>query len=411
MPADTRAALLNVNHMLTQFRTALADPLLRVAFICILLMGPAIASVTPFQSVIGIERLSMAPVTYAVMITLGSLFSVAASIIVGIITDQTGEYRGVLLSCIVVGFCAGLMMYLAPGIPIFVLVHMVLFPIAATTFTQYFALASIAARRNPALDKNVSLALVRAGFAGSFAITPPIWALALARDVDLLSIYGVLAVVNLIILIVVFRLWPKEPLQDKDDKSGLTFRDALGELTAKPVLFRLGLISVITSANGLYNILLGLLILNTLGGSESDVGWFAGGVAFVELPVMLASAALLARFNRVTIILVGSLIFSISLSLLGLMPSMVAAWALILPFGIGAGIILSVPVGYVQDLVAHRPGAGSSLLSMSHFGGTMIASGIFAAGSYQVGYTGVAIIGAGLGVIAGLALYAIDTPK
>ncbi len=392
------------------FLRALNDPLLRVAFVCILLMGPAVASVAPFQSVIAIERLGFGNAVYAFVVTAGALFSVIASVVIGIIVDQTQRYRAILLACIGVGIVAGILMAVWPTAAAFVVVHMVLFPIAATTFTQYFALAAVAADRNPQIDKDVGLSLVRAGFAGTFAITPPLWALALARGVDLLAVYWTLAVANVLVLAVVFRMWPKDT-GDDGGGSGLTFGEAVREVVAPAVLVRLGLITAVTSANGLYNILLGLLVVTRLGGQESDIGWFSGGVAMVELPVMLAGALLLRRFSRVSVILGGAVIYAISFAALAVVPSMAAAWWLILPFGIGAGIILSVPVGYIQSLVEHRPGAGSSLISMSHFGGTLVASGLFAGFAETIGYGGVAVAGAALSLGAALLLFALESGR
>ena len=130
--------------MLSHFRVALSDPLLRVAFLCIILMGPAVASVMPFQSVIGVERLGMSDGLYAAVIALGAIVGVAAAVSVGIVTDQTGKYRGVLIASIIVGAVAGGAMLVAPIIAVFVLVHAILFPIATTAYTQYFALAAVA---------------------------------------------------------------------------------------------------------------------------------------------------------------------------------------------------------------------------------------------------------------------------
>ena len=107
-------------------------------------------------------------------------------------------------------------------------------------------------------------------------------------------------------------------------------------------------------------------------------------------------------------ILAGAAIYAASFAALGVMPSMAAAWWLIVPFGIGAGIILSVPVGYIQGLIEHRPGAGSSLISMSHFGGTLMASAIFAAVAQSFGYGSVAIIGAAVSLAAAILLFLVE---
>lgn len=394
--------------MLAPFAAALRDPLLRVAFLCIMLMGPAVASIAPFQSVIGVERLGLSNEIYAAVVTFGALFSVVASVAVGILIDQTQNYRRILLVCISTGILAGALMGLWPSVASFLIVHLVLFPIAATTFTQYFTLAAVATERNAALDKDVGLSLARAAFAGTFAVSPPLWGIALAGGVDLLAVYWVMMVINILILCIVLFFWPTAAMPEDAGGSGLTFGQAVRELTALPLLLRLGLVTAVSSANGLYNIVLGLIVVSDLGGQEADIGWFAGGVAAVELPVMLAGALLLRRFSRVQVILAGAAIYAASFAALGLVSSMDAAWWLIVPFGIGAGIILSVPVGYIQGLIAHRPGAGSSLISMSHFGGTLMASGVFAAIAEAFGYSSVAIVGAALSICAAVLLFLVE---
>lgn len=384
------------------------DRLLRLAFLCILLMGAAVASIHPFQSIIGIERLGFSDAAYAVITIAGAAFSVVASVLVGIFSDQTGRYREVLIGSIVAGLLAASCMFFLPSKTSFILVHMVLFPISATAFTQYFALASLAARRNGRLDKDFSLSMIRAAFAGSFALTPPIWAILVARGVDLLAVYGFIAIVNVVVLLLVILSWPSENTAETEEKSGISLFVALAELAAASVLIRLVLVAVIVGMNALYNILLGLLILNNLGGSEADVGWFSGGVALVEVPVMLLSAVLIRRLTRRGAIFAGAMLYAAFLAVLAVMPSIAAAWWLIIPGGIGAGILLSITVGYIQDLVAHRPGAGSALVSVSHFGGAIFAAGIFAIGSLMTDYVGIAWIGAVIGFVAGIALFVMD---
>ncbi len=386
------------------------DRLLRLAFLCITLMGIAVASITPFQSVIGIERLGFSNAVYALVTTVGALFSVLASVAVGIYTDQTGRYREFLMGCTVVGIIAASCVFFLPAKATFVLAHMVLFPIASTTFTQYFAMASLSAANNPKLDKDVSLSLVRAAFAGAFGLTPPVLAIAVAGGMDLLSVYGFVACINVIVLLLVASSWPRDQ-SALNQQSGLGFFASLREVSEWRVIARLALIAVIIGVNALYNILLGLLILNNLGGSEADVGWFAGGVALVEAPVMLMAAVVLRHVTRSGLIFVGVAIYVGFLALLAGMPDMTAAWWMIIPGGIGAGILLSITVGYVQDLMADRPGAGSALVSVSHFGGTMFAAGVFAASSAFTDYAGTAWIGCALALAAGLALFAMDGAK
>jgi len=393
--------------MLQAIANSWNDRLLRLAFLCIALMGVAVAAINPFQSVIGIEQLGFSRGLYALITTVGALFSVAASVIVGIYTDQSGRYRDILIRCNIVGVIGGVCVFILPSKATFILAHVILFPVAATTFTQYFAMASLAAQNNPTLNKDMSLSLVRAAFAGAFGLTPPLLAVAVASGMQLVSVYGFSAVMNVIVLLLVMRTWPTEQTA-LNQTSGIGFFTALKELSSGGVLIRLILIAIIIGVNALYNILLGLLILNNLGGAESDVGWFAGGVALIEAPIMLIVAMMLRHVTRSGMLLVGCVIYCGFFATLALMPNMSSAWIMIIPGGIGAGILLSVTVGYVQDLVAERPGAGSSLVSVSHFGGTMFASAILASGALFTDYQGTAWIGSGIGIVAGAVLFLID---
>ena len=143
------------------------DRLLRLAFLCITMMGVAVAAIAPFQSVIGIEYLGFSRGAYAFITTAGALISVAASVMVGIYTDQTGRYKTILAWCNLAGIIAAASVFFLPSKATFILAHMVLFPIGATTFTQYFAMASLAANTNDKLDKDISLSFVRAAFSGA----------------------------------------------------------------------------------------------------------------------------------------------------------------------------------------------------------------------------------------------------
>jgi len=272
--------------MLHAITASLNDRLLRLAFLCITLMGIAVASIHPFQSVIGIEQLGFSRAAYAL--------------------------------------------------------------IGMTTFTQYFAMASLAANANKTLDKDMSLSLVRAAFAGAFGLTPPVIAVAVAGGMELTSVYGFAALVNTAVLVLILRTWPDEQTAFAP-QSGISFFEGLRELAAGGVLLRLILIAVLIGVNALYNILLGLLILNNLGGTTADVGWFAGGVALVEVPVMLSVAVAMRYITRSAMLMLGAVIYCGFLAVLAAVPTMQVAWPLIIPAGIGAGILLSVTVGYVQD--------------------------------------------------------------
>lgn len=313
-----------------------------------------------------------------------------------------------------VGIIANAVLFAFPTKWVFMIMLVVFFPIATTGFTQFFALAKLAANKNKDLNADFSSSSIRAAFAGAFAVTPPIWAILIVSGVDLLAIYGASAVINLIMLILIYLKWPKEHAPKKssertEKRDGLF--TAIKELTNGPLASRLVLIAIIGSVTKLNSTVMGLIILNDLGGSEADVGWFAGATALIEVPIMLLSVAALKYITKSAFILIGVSTYGIYLGAYAFLPSVDYLWWLILPSGIGGGIFIALIIGYVQDLLTDKPGTGGALISFTNIGGHIITSIIFGVCTMFTGYAETAMIGAGIAVIAGVILVVLDGGK
>jgi len=70
-----------------------------------------------------------------------------------------------------------------------------------------------------------------------------------------------------------------------------------------------------------------------------------------------------------------------------------------------------VPIAYLQDLLADRPGAGASLMAIKRLGGDVIAALCFAVGTALVGYWLVAILGVVVSLVGALALWLADRDR
>lgn len=405
--------------------TSFQDRLLRIAITCIFLTGFASASVVPFMSVIGIERLAFSEFDYALIQIIGAILSVFASVYVGIYTDQTGQYKPVLICSILAFTSATTIMYFAHSQGAFLIYMLVLMPIASTAFSQYFALSHLAANKNKALNKDFSSSITRAAFTLSWALTPPVWAIFIARGTDIYTTFGVAALVSTGILIFVLTSWPQEAKPAKKETpepssingsfnasfNGFfktSFFRGLRELGDTPIFIRVMLISVLISISNLSATLLGLLMLNNLGGTEADIGWFVGGVALAEIPTMLMGAIFLRYVSKSALLLIAGIINGGFLFGMGSATSVDQIWILIIPGGLSAGVILSVTIGYIQDLKPDNPGLGGSLVSVSFFSSKLYAATIFAAGTAFSDYAGTMWLGAAIGVIATLILFAMD---
>lgn len=394
------------------FRDAAAlwrDPMLRLSLFMVAMAGGSTASIGPYMSIVGVERLSMSDSTYSLLLTAASLVSMTVSVLIGVASDQTGRRRAIVLATIGVSIFAMALMSALPSTWAFVVVHMLLFPIGGTAFTQFFALGRMAASNNDAIHADTAMSMVRAGFSATFAIAPLFWGFALAAGMDVLSVYKGALVLNIIMFAACWFWWPTGSNAAYSARSGMALGAALKQLSHGGVVMRVLIVSLILAANWISNITLGLIILTAAGGVEANVGPVFGAIALLEIPCMLFLAApLQKRFSKSVLLAVASFIYGGYLAGLGLAGSLTAIHWLVAPAGIGLGIILPVGIGYTQDLVKDQPGAGSSLVAVTNFLATAMAAGFFAIGTTISDYSGTAMIGAAVACVGGVLLLAVD---
>ena len=75
----------------------LRDPTLRLIAIAMLLLGALNASVYPYQSLVGIERIGLSEPAFALILVMASAVSVSASVLLGILSDQKANRRRIAL--------------------------------------------------------------------------------------------------------------------------------------------------------------------------------------------------------------------------------------------------------------------------------------------------------------------------
>ena len=105
------------------------------------------------------------------------------------------------------------------------------------------------------------------------------------------------------------------------------------------------------------------------------------------------------RFQIAHVLASGTVLYCLYLVLLGFATAPWQLYALLGLNACGAAAILSLPITYLQDLIADRPGLGSSLISLNTFIGIGVAAGLFALGTAVTDYSGTAFVGAAVGTI------------
>ena len=397
---------------MTPVLTLFKDPALRMIAALMVLLGAVLCSFAPYVSVLAVHEFKLGNRGYAALMVASTIVSVGASVYVGIRADQTASRRAIAIwSCALLMAGAGVMT-LRPGGISFVLAHGLILPVASTLFGQLFAQARLVAQTHPPDARDNILAVIRALFALPFILVLPLWSVAFSAGASLLSIYPAALTIAAAMLVLTLRSWPKDGAALWQDRpSGLSFGAALGEIARGPLAMRVLALGAVTAANTTYMALVGLVLVADVGRTTSDVALYAGLVAGLEVPFMLIMPYIARRLPRTRLILIGTAIYCGHVVGLPLMAGSPLLWGLILPAALGGAIILTLPIAYLQDLMADRPGTGASLMALQRLTGDILAAVCFVIGTTISGYGMVAALGAATAVFGALALHLADRPR
>lgn len=388
--------------------TLARDPGLRLPSLLLVLYGAYASSLAPYQSLLAIEHFGLTNSAYSLVLIAGALVFVTGSVTLGILSDQWLSRRAVAYVatlCLIAG-PALLVVWPAPWS--FALAHMLMVPLGGTIFAQGFALARLATERHPPADRPGLMAAVRALFAVPFVVVLPLWSLAFHAGAGVMRIYPVVMLVAVAMLGLVRWGWPTGPAAGLEGpKSRQSFTAALAEFRAPGLILRVALLGAVNCAVTLYMVLVGLVFANA-GRPEGDVALYVGMVAGAEVPFMLLLPRLQIHRRPAPLIAVGVGIYCIHLALMAPLAGTVFVWCLVLPAALGGAAVLTLPIVYLQDMMAARPGAGASLMAFQRVMGDGLSAVAFALGTATAGYGTAALIGTVIAVGAGLVLWRLD---
>lgn len=390
-------------------RLCLTDPSLRAAGLIMVLQGAIVCSFGPYFSTLAVHSYGFGNRGIAVLLALSSVVAVVSSVIGGIRADQTANRRQVTLAAVLALLAGTGLMTVVPGPWVFAVTAAVLMPVGAVTFGQVFALARMAAARHPVQERDGIMAVIRALFALPFVVVLPIWAVVFRQGVEVTAIFPVSLILSAVMLGVLLRLWPRDGATEWQDRpSCLSFRAALAEMGHPRVALRVLALGAVNVSATVYVATLALVMVAEIGRGAADVALYFGLVAGLEVPFMLLLPRLMRGVDRTALILGGSVLYGVHVLLLPVLAGSGTVWLLILPAAVGGAVILTVPIAYLQDLLAERPGTGASLMAVQRLAGEVIAAACFALGTAVAGYGTVAVLGVGIALLGAGALWWAD---
>lgn len=395
--------------MFAPFRPIVKDPALRLAALLLVLFGAHAATMGPYVSALAIKVFGLSDGAFALVLMVASVLSVSASVGLGILADQRANRRAIALGTSLMLILASALVLAGDNAVVFVIANALILPLSASIFGQLFALSRLAASTHPEKDRAAILSTLRALFALPWLVVLPIWSVAFDQGASLTAIYPVTLTLGVLILALTLAFWPRDgATRWPDPKSGLSFRESLREMANLPILSRVVALGTINGAVMLYLVVMGLVFEATPGRGAADTALYAGLLAGLEVPFMLALPVLVGRVSRTSLIWAGAALYALHLGLIPVLAPTPYVWLLTIPGAAGGAVVLTQPMAYLQDLLSNRPGAGASLMALQKLAGDAFSAAVFAIGTALAGYELAAAMGALLGVIGAGALWAMD---
>ncbi|QPB22710.1 MFS transporter [Rhizobium sp. 007] len=382
------------------------NPAIRVSMIAIFLFGFAGATTSPYQSVVGIRELGLSNGLYSALIFVAAAVNVLVSILLGNLADRLGEYRSMMLVAASFGIFGYGAIYIVPTQTSFIACSLLLLPIYGSLNSLLFANVRAATAKMPKNEVNTVNSGVRAMISLSWVLVPGMTGVLLSASTSMLPTYLFACLSCMFCFALISAFLPRQKGTDKAATHHLSHLAALAEVVSPRIFTPLIAVALITSTLHVNGAILPLIVTGAVHGTVADVGILVGIVAFFEIIFIIVWARLLRQMGQVAALVTGTIIYAAYLLLLGLASEPWHAYALTVISGIGAAALISIPITYLQDLIAERPGLGSALISVNIFLSAGVSALVFAIGSCITTYSGTSIIGAlfGLGGI-GLLIY------
>ncbi|WP_176086808.1 MFS transporter [Martelella sp. HB161492] len=387
-----------------------SNPVLRLSAAGLFFFGFAGAATSPYLSIIGIQELGMTDRAYAMVILLGALVSVVASILIGSLADRIGSFRVSLMVTSLTGVIGFLWVYLLPSQSSFTIAKILFIPFFTALNPLIFANVRVQIVGRPYQEMVSVNSAVRAVLSLSWVLVPGVVGALLAGSSSMLPSFLFAGLASLV-CVSLFSLSGHEPEAVVANRRSEPFLKAFAAFAGAGLWIRLLAISLITAMMHMCGTVLPLIITGQAGGTVSDVGLLVGIVAGLEIVFIIFWSYVERVLPHVVTLVIGAAVYVVYLYLLGHVSEPWQAYALTPVAGLGAAAIISVPITYLQNLIEDRPGVGSSLISVNMFASAGLGAGLFALGTRFTDYSGTAVLSAAAGLIGCILVLALDGPK
>lgn len=370
------------------------------------LIGMSAAAVAPYRAIVAIEHLGMTNALYALVMTLGSVGTAVASLVLGYFSDRVPDRRQLIVGSALLGVFAYGLVYFAPSQLSYILAFCVILPFGGALFSQTFSFSRAFYNARQPERAEFMMSALRTLFAVSWVVVPPLAGF-IASTYSVFDVFAAAALAHLGCTLMFGLLLTNPKAKIGPSPHGTTGR-ASG-LSQLPVSRRYGIggVTLIRVAMALHGTVLPLTLINEFGGTLTDVGINASLAAGLEVPFMLVWGWAAGRLRKEVILTFNALIYALYLLLVFFAGSVEHVLWLQGLNAVATAALLSITISYMQEAIAGQVGLSTSLMDVASVVATFVAAALFAALSSTFSYAAV-FIAASLVSLAGAGMFGLS---
>lgn len=372
--------------------------------------GVTYAATMPYASLVGVDTLGMSPGFFAMVMSSGAIVGTFVSLGLGYLSDKLRDRRFLVLITALAGVLAHGLIYLFPSQASFAIAMGLIMPLAGASYGQSFGYLRVYYLKLRPDRADFMVTSLRTVFTLAWIIVPPLagW---VAAEFSIFNVY-LASALSYAVMAGIFALLMTDPATAVQMPAPVRAEGAslLSVFALKPgILAGLAGLIVMVGAMRLLTLSVSLFIVTDLGGTVTDVGFYAGITAAVEAPCMMLLAYLTTRLSKETLLAAAGLVMAVFIGLTSMLTSMTALYWLLLLNGLGTAALMSVNIPYIQDAIKGRVGLSTSLMDIVAIAANLLGAagfGILAAGgNYRLALAvaaGLSVIGAAIMALGNL---------
>jgi len=392
-----------MQRILVPARTLLAHRDLTVILVCNLLLGLAFSFVAPFYSMFGTLEVGMSNWTFGIFMTITSIAGIVISSVLARWSDTRFSRRAILLLGCSFGTAGYAGFAFVRSVLWLTVIGSVALGIASVTFSQLFAYAREAIGRHGVPDEEAPLYMniYRLVLSLAWTVGPAVAAWVMIRY----SFRGTFLICATFFFLLLLIVWfyvpsrPPAPVAPGD-------RVPLARLLRRPDLlcyFSAFVLVFLCVTMGMMN--LPLMILQTLGGSQQQVGITYSVAPVFELPFMLIFGLLASQGRPGPLIRLGVII---AVAYYALLSQVTAPWQ-IYPIQILSAAMIAIVSGiaitFFQSYIPNQPGTATNIYSNANRIGSTVGYLCYGSLASSLGHRAVFLVCTGVCAAAFLLLW------